>query len=85
MTLPPIDPTLCPLCGLANQCAMEIEKASGVAQPPCWCSRVQFDAALLASIPAAAQNLACLCPGCAQAVPHGVPPRPQTRNIGHPS
>lgn len=64
-----IDPNQCPLCGQANQCAMELEKASGVKQPPCWCSQTGFDAALLSRIPEAARGKACICPACAQATP----------------
>jgi hypothetical protein len=62
-----IDPTRCPLCGQANQCANEIERATGVAQPPCWCTQAHFDAALLARVPAAAQQRACICPACVAA------------------
>jgi hypothetical protein len=42
----PADPNHCPLCGQPNECAMEIERATGVKQPPCWCSQVKFEAAL---------------------------------------
>ncbi len=59
------DPTLCPLCGQANQCAMELERVSGVPQPPCWCTRVGFDAALLARLPEPARGQACICAACA--------------------
>ena len=65
-TPPAIDPTCCPLCGQPNQCANEVERASGVKQPPCWCSARRFDAALLARVPAEAQGLACICPACAR-------------------
>jgi len=60
-----VDPGRCPLCGQPNGCAMEAERASGVAQPPCWCREVRFDAALLARVPAAAQRCACICHACA--------------------
>ncbi|TAG26893.1 MAG: hypothetical protein EAZ37_07030 [Burkholderiales bacterium] len=60
-----INPSLCPLCGQANQCAMEIEKATGIAQGPCWCVGMDFSADLLSSIPKAAQNQACICATCA--------------------
>lgn len=68
MNTPPadrLDPTRCPLCGQANQCANEIERATGVSQPSCWCTQVTFDAALLARVPVAAQRQACICPACA--------------------
>jgi hypothetical protein len=64
---PSSDPRLCPLCGLANSCAMEQQRATGEAQPPCWCTNVDFDAALLARVPAESHGLACICPACARA------------------
>lgn len=64
---PAVNPGLCPLCGQVNQCAMEVERATGVKQPPCWCTEASFDAALLAGIPAQARDIACICPACAQA------------------
>jgi hypothetical protein len=60
-----VDPKLCPLCGQTNRCAMEIEKETGAAQPPCWCSTMRFDAQLLDQIPTASRNLACVCAACA--------------------
>lgn len=63
----PLDPTACPLCGQANQCAMEVERATGVKQPPCWCSQLSFDAESLSRIPEHARGTACLCAACAQA------------------
>ena len=58
------DPALCPLCSQPNRCAMEAERASGTPQPPCWCTQVDFAAALLDQIPAAAQGRACVCARC---------------------
>ena len=55
----------CPLCGVDNQCAMEIERETGVKQAPCWCTLVEFDADLLARVPAEKRNLACICAACA--------------------
>ncbi len=66
VALPP-DPRLCPLCGEPNECAMEVERASGVMQPPCWCSQVKFEASLLSRIPEHARGKACLCAACAKA------------------
>jgi hypothetical protein len=60
-----LNPTLCPLCGQPNQCALEIERASGLAQPPCWCSKLSFEEATLQRIPAAAKGKACVCLLCA--------------------
>ena len=56
----------CPLCGYVNQCAMEIERETGLKQAPCWCTGVKFDADMLARMPAEKRNLACICEKCAQ-------------------
>ncbi|MBL0944845.1 MAG: cysteine-rich CWC family protein [Hydrogenophaga sp.] len=64
---PPIDPERCPLCGGDNRCAMEIERATGVPQPPCWCVSETFTPALLARLPEAARGAACICPACVKA------------------
>jgi hypothetical protein len=61
----PLDASVCPLCGKANQCAMEAEKATGRAQPPCWCAGLKMDASLLEKIPANQRGLACVCQDCA--------------------
>ena len=58
------DPTRCPLCGGDNRCAMELEKATGQVQPPCWCVSQTFSADLLARLPAEAQDKACICGAC---------------------
>ena len=55
----------CPLCGHVNQCAMEIERETGVQQAPCWCTAVKFEADLLARVPPEKRNLACICAACA--------------------
>ena len=60
----PIDPSLCPLCQEPNECAMEVEHATGVKQPPCWCTQARFEAALLSCIPEHARGKACLCAAC---------------------
>ena len=44
---------------------MQLEKDSGVKQPPCWCTTATFEQALLDRIPAASRGLACLCFACA--------------------
>lgn len=62
---PAVNPTVCPLCSQANQCAMELEKATGQPQGPCWCTQVDFSAALLSRIPAQARGQACVCAACA--------------------
>ena len=63
----PPDPTRCPLCGGANVCAMEIERETGVAQPPCWCMSADFSDDLRARVPADARGLACICANCVAA------------------
>ena len=65
-TKPGADPTHCPLCGKPNRCAMEVERETGVKQPPCWCTQVTFHAALLSSVPEEARGTACICAACAQ-------------------
>ena len=60
------DPNLCPLCGQANRCAMEAQKASSQPQLPCWCTQVDFGAELLARVPEQARRLACICERCAR-------------------
>ena len=61
----PADPNLCPLCAQPNQCAMEVERATGVKQPLCWCSQARFEAELLSRIPVHARGKACICAACA--------------------
>jgi hypothetical protein len=74
---PLTDPGLCPLCGGDNRCAMEIERETGQAQPPCWCMDATFTPALFERIPPAARGQACICARCvaaaaaASAGPHG--------------
>ena len=63
----PVDPRCCPLCGQSNQCANEVERATGQSQPPCWCTGVDFARELLASVPPQAVARACICPACAAA------------------
>ncbi len=61
-----INASVCPLCGKNNQCAIEIEKATGIAQGRCWCVGIDFSADLLAKVPDAAQSQACICATCAK-------------------
>jgi len=63
MTIP--DSARCPLCGQPNNCAMEIAKATGQPQAPCWCAQVRIDPAALAALPPPAWGRACLCRACA--------------------
>lgn len=63
----PLDPTRCPLCGSDNRCAMEIERETGEAQPPCWCVSANFPRGLLERLPEVARGQACLCAACVTA------------------
>ncbi|MET4576935.1 cysteine-rich CWC family protein [Ottowia thiooxydans] len=58
--------TCCPLCGQTNQCAMEIERATGQAQPACWCMQASFPPALLDQVPPESRGTACICLACSQ-------------------
>ncbi|SFP84554.1 cysteine-rich CWC family protein [Variovorax sp. 770b2] len=64
-----IDATRCPLCGASNRCAMEVERETGQAQPPCWCMQVDFSNAPLARLPESMRGLACICARCAAGTP----------------
>ena len=46
---------------------MEVERATGVKQGPCWCTQTQFSAELLNKVPEAARGIACLCQACVNA------------------
>jgi Cysteine-rich CWC len=61
-----LNQSLCPLCGQANHCAMEIEKATGIKQAACWCVGMDFSADLLSQVPMPAQCQACICAACAE-------------------
>ena len=60
-----LDAARCPLCGLANQCALEVERATGLKQPPCWCTQVDFNREVLECLPPGNRGLACICQACA--------------------
>ncbi|MDM0044871.1 cysteine-rich CWC family protein [Variovorax dokdonensis] len=65
-----VDPTRCPLCGGDNRCAVEVERATGQAQPPCWCMSTPIDAALIEQVARQAPQAsgkACICARCALA------------------
>ena len=51
----------CPLCGLANECQLATACAY---KGECWCVREDFSPGLLARIPDAARNAACVCRRC---------------------
>ena len=62
-----LDATVCPLCNQPNTCAMELQKATGQPQPPCWCTQVDFRREALAQLPEPARGRACICRNCATA------------------
>jgi hypothetical protein len=55
---------LCPVCGFSNRCTLADPRT---AANPCWCFSAKIDPAVLASLPEALRNTACLCPQCAGA------------------
>ncbi|MBS0453367.1 MAG: cysteine-rich CWC family protein [Proteobacteria bacterium] len=64
-----IDATRCPLCGADNRCAIEMERATGQVQAPCWCmDKPLLDTAAAQALhdrlPASARGLACICATC---------------------
>jgi hypothetical protein len=48
---------------------MATPNIGAVAPEPCWCTLVPFSADLLAQVPEAARNRACICQRCATAEP----------------
>jgi hypothetical protein len=57
----------CPLCGGDNRCAMELARATGEAQAPCWCVNETFPPELMATLPDEARGKACICISCLRA------------------
>ncbi len=58
------EPSLCPLCGHANDCQLCTTEAY---KGPCWCQEASIPQDLLARVPAAQRNQACICRTCVQA------------------
>ena len=58
----PLNPSLCPLCGQANQCAI----TAGLPPESCWCMQTPVSKDALALLPPEARGKACICPVCAQ-------------------
>ncbi len=65
-----IDSTRCPLCQQDNLCAMEMAKATGKEPERCWCVDMAFTPELLAKVPLAAKDKACVCQACAAQFSH---------------
>jgi hypothetical protein len=67
-TPPTVNASICPLCGQVNLCAMEQARLNGTPPTePCWCTQVSFSAELLARVPEAARQQACICAACVRA------------------
>ncbi|OEC35678.1 Cysteine-rich CWC [Pseudomonas cuatrocienegasensis] len=60
------DPNLCPACGAPNRCS---QAAADTPVTDCWCFAVSIDPEVLAALPEALRDQACLCPRCAQVRP----------------
>ncbi|HBT57020.1 MAG TPA: hypothetical protein DEA92_07795, partial [Pseudomonas sp.] len=58
MANPPPDPARCPFCAGSNACAAD----SG----SCWCFALTVPQGLLALVPEAQRNRACICQRCIQ-------------------
>lgn len=58
---PAVNAAVCPLCGGPNACQ---QCTVAVSKGPCWCTLVKIPEELLARVPAAAKNQACLCRDC---------------------
>lgn len=66
----------CPLCGRPNDCRL---CATEACQGPCWCETVAIPDELIARVPVALRNKACICPGCVMDFHRG---RMQNRQSG---
>jgi len=55
------DPSICPLCGADNRCAV----TRGKTIESCWCASADISRDVIDAIPAALRNKACICPRCA--------------------
>ncbi|WP_296256750.1 MULTISPECIES: cysteine-rich CWC family protein [unclassified Pseudomonas] len=53
---------ICPVCGQGNRCTLADPRT---VDRPCWCFSQTVDPAILAGLPEALRNKACLCPRCA--------------------
>ena len=77
-----LDATRCPLCGADNRCAIEVEQATGQAQPPCWCMSTPIDPALIRQVARQAPQAsgkACICARCALAAAAAATKTPKER------
>ena len=64
----------CPLCGTPNECQ---RCTSAAYKGPCWCEPLTIPDELLAQVPEASRNLACICRNCVvAALRRRRPPKP---------
>ena len=64
---PSVDVATCALCGSANDCGL----ARG--ETTCWCFEVVVPPSLLAQIPEALRDRACVCRACVERASRGLP------------
>ncbi|MGH8418904.1 MAG: cysteine-rich CWC family protein [Pseudomonas sp.] len=62
MTTSSTRPDICPVCGQSNRCTLADPRT---VDRPCWCFTETIDPAVLAALPEALRDKACLCPRCA--------------------
>jgi Cysteine-rich CWC len=55
------NPSVCPLCGGPNDCALE----AGKRIEDCWCFTAKIAQDVLERIPADHRGKTCICPNCA--------------------
>lgn len=55
------DPSICPLCGRPNQCAMMHPDGDPM---HCWCRTVDIPKELLDQVPPEKRGRACICQAC---------------------
>ncbi|MFT7698033.1 MAG: hypothetical protein ACI9RY_001533 [Reinekea sp.] len=56
---------ICPLCQAVNRCASAASSADKAAD--CWCMALVIPPTLLAQVPSAQRNRACICATCVAA------------------
>lgn len=56
-----LNPAACPLCGEPNECQL---CSPATYKGQCWCAHVEVPAGLLARVPEALRNRACICQNC---------------------
>ena len=66
----PLIPSVCPLCGQPNQCAI----AAGRPAESCWCMTQAIDPAALAALPQEAPGKVCICAACGSPTPDAQQP-----------